>query len=35
MVIGNFIAYYRVSMAIRPRATSPRPTFETEIDLVI
>ena len=24
-----------VSMAIRPRATSPRPTFETEIDLVI
>ncbi len=25
----------RVSMAIRPRATSPRPTFETEIDLVI
>ena len=25
----------RVSMAIRPRAASPRPTFETEIDLVI
>ncbi len=25
----------RVSMAIRPRATSPRPAFETEIDLVI
>ncbi len=26
---------HRVSMAIRPRAASPRPTFETEIDLVI
>ena len=25
----------RVSMVIRPRAASPRPTFETEIDLVI
>ncbi len=25
----------RVSMAIRPRATSPRPAFETDIDLVI
>ncbi len=25
----------RVSMAIRPRAASPRPAFETEIDLVI
>ena len=25
----------RVSMAIRPRAASPRPTFETDIDLVI
>ena len=25
----------RVSMVIRPRATSPGPTFETEIDLVI
>ena len=25
----------RVSMAIRPRAASPLPTFETDIDLVI
>ncbi|MGR3343228.1 MAG: dioxygenase family protein [Paracoccaceae bacterium] len=25
----------RVSMAIKPRAASPRPTFETEIELVI
>ncbi len=25
----------RVSMTIRPRAASPRPAFETEIDLVI
>ncbi len=25
----------RVSMAIRPRAESPRPAFETNIDLVI
>ena len=26
---------HRVSLAIRPRAASPRPTFETEFDLVI